>query len=51
MKLDRQLGLLLAGIWLLAHGLTQLINLRFDGLPIIMAILAMAAGALLVLRR
>lgn len=51
MKLDRQLGLLLAGIWLLAQGLIQLLGLRFNYLPEIMGILAIAAGALLILRR
>lgn len=51
MKLEKQLGTLLLAIWLIAHGLIQLIGLHFNGLPLIMAILALAAGVLLLLRR
>ena len=51
MKLEKQLGTLLLAIWLIAQGLISLIGLHFNGLPMIMAILALAAGVLLLLRR
>jgi len=51
MKIDRQLGFLLLGIWLVVQGLSQIVSLRFQGLPLIMGILAMAAGVLLIIRR
>lgn len=51
MKVDRGLGFLLLGVWLVAQGLIQVINLHFQGLPLIMGILALAAGVLLIVRR
>ena len=51
MRLPRNLGTLLLAIWLILTGLIELVNFSFSGLPIIMAILAMAAGVLLLLRR
>ena len=51
MKVDRQLGFLLLGIWLVAQGLTQFIRLSFQGMGVIMGILAIAAGVLLIIRR
>jgi hypothetical protein len=51
MKLDRQLGMLLLAIWLIATGVVQLTNLSFNGMHMVMAILALAAGILLVIRR
>ena len=51
MKVDRSLGFLLLSVWLIAQGLIQLIHLSFQGLPLIMAILAIAAGVLLLIRR
>ncbi len=47
MKMNKNLGLLLTGIWLVATGLIPLLDLSFSGLHTIMAILAIAAGALL----
>ena len=49
--MKRQLGLLLLGIWLVGHGLIQLVHLSFAGLGTVMAVLAIAAGALLLLGR
>lgn len=49
--MKKQLGLMLLGVWLLAHGLMQLIHLSFAGLGTVMAILAIAAGGLLILGR
>jgi hypothetical protein len=51
MKLPKNLGMLLLGIWLILNGLIALFNFKFDGLPVIMAILAIATGVLLLLGR
>ncbi len=51
MKLTRNLGMLLLGIWLIAGGLIPLLQLHFAGLGTIMAILAIAAGVLILLGR
>jgi hypothetical protein len=47
----KNIGLLLAGIWFVATGLIPLINLNFEGLSIILSVLAIAAGIFLMLRR
>jgi hypothetical protein len=45
-------GVRLAGVWLILTGLVQLApRLSFDGLASILAILAIAAGVLIVLDR
>lgn len=49
--MKKQLGLMLLGVWLLGHGLMQLIHFSFSGLATVMAILAIAAGVLLILGR
>lgn len=51
MKLNTNLGLLFAGIWFVLTGLISLIDFGFDGLSILMALLALAAGILLILGR
>lgn len=51
MKLTRNLGMLLLGVWLILSGLTPLLGLSFSGLGMLMAILAVAAGALILLGR
>jgi len=51
MKLTKNLGMLLLGVWLIVHGLEPLINLSFSGLHTIMAILAIVAGALIIVGR
>lgn len=50
-KLTKNLGMLLLAIWLIATGAIELIDLSFSGLPVIMAILAIAAGVLILLDR
>lgn len=45
------LGLLLLAIWLILTGLIALLGLRFEGLGIIMGILALAAGILILIGR
>lgn len=51
MRLNRNLGLLLLAIWLILGGLMPLLNLSFSGAGTLMAILAIAAGVLILLGR
>jgi uncharacterized membrane protein HdeD (DUF308 family) len=51
MKVDRQLGFLLLGIWLVVFGLNQVVNLHFSQMPLVLGILALASGVLLIIRR
>lgn len=51
MRLPKNLGTLLLGIWLVLFGLISLGILRFGALDTIAALLAIAAGILLLLRR
>ncbi len=51
MRLTKNLGLLLLGIWLIMTGLISVLSLSFAGLPMVMAILAIAAGVLILLGR
>jgi len=51
MRLTKNLGMLLLAIWLILYGLIALLGLSFSGLGVIMAILAIAAGVLILLGR
>ena len=51
MKITRNLGMLLLALWLILTGLIPLLNLSFSGLGTVMAILAIAAGVLIVVGR
>jgi len=51
MKVTKNLGMLLLAIWLIATGLIPLLNLNFSGLGTVMAIFAIAAGALIIIGR
>ena len=51
MKLTKNLGMLLLGIWLILEGLIPMLNLSFSGLDTLMAILAIAAGAFILVGR
>jgi len=51
MKLTRNLGMLLLAAWLILTGLMPLLNFGFSGLGTLMAVLAIAAGILIVLGR
>jgi hypothetical protein len=51
MKVDRQLGFLLLGVWLVAQGLSQLVRFSFEGMNVVLGVLALAAGALLIIRK
>ena len=51
MKLTKNLGMLLLAIWLILTGLIPLLSFSFSGLHTVMAILAMAAGVLILVGR
>lgn len=51
MKVTRNIGMLLLAVWLFLTGLVPLLNLSFSGLSTVMAILAIAAGVLIVVGR
>jgi len=51
MKVTRNLGMLLLAAWLIMTGLIPLLGLSFNGLGMVMAILAIAAGVLIVVGR
>ncbi len=51
MKLTKNLGMLLLSIWLILGGLIPLLSLSFPNLGTLMAILAIAAGGLILLGR
>ena len=51
MRVTKNLGMLLLAIWLILYGLSALFGLSFAGLPLIMALLALAAGILILLGR
>jgi len=51
MKITKNIGMLLLGIWLILTGLIPLLHLSFSALGTVMAVLAIAAGALLLLGR
>ena len=47
----KHIGMVLLGVWLILHGLISIIGLSFNGLPLLMGILALVAGILIVLKR
>lgn len=49
--LTRNLGMLLLAIWLILSGLMPLLSLSFAGAGTVMAILAIAAGVLILIGR
>jgi len=51
MKVTRNIGNLLLAAWLILTGLIPLINLHFSGLGNLMAVLAIAAGVLMLVGR
>jgi len=48
MKITKSLGTLLLGAWLILTGLIQVAHISISGLWLIMAILALAAGVLII---
>jgi len=51
MNITKKLGVILLSVWLILEGLIVLLALTFQGLPVLMGILAIAAGVLLLLDR
>ena len=51
MRITSNMGMLLLAIWLILTGLITLLGLSFQGLPLIMGILALIAGILILLGR
>ncbi len=51
LKVTRNLGLLLVGIWFILTGLISLLGLAFAGLGTLMGLLALAAGVALLVGR
>lgn len=49
MKVTKNLGMLLLAVWLIVGGLVPLLNFTFSGLGTLMALLAIAAGVLILL--
>ena len=51
MKLTKKLGMLLLGIWLIVTGLLQVVSIQIPAIGTILALLAIAAGVLILLDR
>lgn len=51
MRLTKNLGMLLLGIWLVLTGLLPLLNVAMSGVGTLMAVLAVAAGVLILVGR
>lgn len=51
MKVTSNIGMLLLAVWLILSGLIPLLSISFSGLGMVMAILAIAAGILIVVGR
>lgn len=49
--ITKNIGFLLLAIWLILGGLVTLLSLSFSGLPMLMAILAIAAGVFIAIGR
>lgn len=47
----KNLGFVLLGIWLILQGVIPLINLSFEGLSLLVNILAIVAGVLVLVKR
>ena len=51
MNVTKNIGMLLLAVWLILTGLLSLLNVGFSGLGTVMAVLAIAAGVLIVIGR
>lgn len=49
MKVTKNLGMILLSIWLILTGVLSLVSISIPGIGIIMAILAIAAGILILM--
>ncbi len=50
-RLTKSLGMILLSIWLIMTGLIPLLHFNFEGLSLIMAILAIVSGAFIIFGR
>jgi hypothetical protein len=50
-RFTKNIGMLLLAIWLILYGLIALFSLSFNGLGIIMGLLAIAAGIFILIGR
>lgn len=50
-SMNKNLGMLLLSIWLILMGLSQVVTLPIPSLQIVLAVLAIAAGVLLLMKR
>ena len=50
-RFTKNIGMLLLAIWLILYGLIALFSLSFNGLGIIMGLLAIAAGIFILMGR
>jgi hypothetical protein len=46
----KNIGLILLGVWLVLTGLIGIIGLSFNGLHLLMGVLALVAGVLIIVR-
>lgn len=51
LKPTRNLGMLLLAVWLILTGLVALFDVAFEGIGIVMGLLALLAGVLILLGR
>ena len=51
LNLNKNLGMLLLAIWLILNGLISIFGLSFNGIDVVMGVLALAAGILILLGR
>jgi hypothetical protein len=51
MKFTKNIGMLLLSVWLILYGAVILLSLSFNGLPMLEAILAIAAGVFILIGR
>jgi hypothetical protein len=51
MKVTKNIGNLLLAVWLILTGIIPLLNLHFSGMSNLMAVLAIAAGILILVGR
>lgn len=51
MKITKNLGMILLAIWLIATGLLQVVSIPIPAIGTILAVLAVAAGVLILLGR
>jgi ABC-type thiamin/hydroxymethylpyrimidine transport system permease subunit len=50
-KMTKNAGMILLGIWLILTGLIPVLKVNFSGFPVIMEVLAIASGVLILLGR